>query len=131
MLSMNIRNLLGINSLATPATTKAQPVNRQIKSENTNQDRDGNGQESYTRQQKKERMTADQFAKAIELLKEKSFIKDMNWVVSTLEEEGIMYALVQDQAGVTIRKIADYDLWDVFDTSHEIPNKGHLLRKVA
>lgn len=128
---MNIRNLLGINSIITPATTKAQPLNKNIKSENIDHDRDGNGQESYSHQHKKEHMTPEQFAKAIELLKEKAFIKDMNWVVSTLEEDGFMYALVQDQAGTIIRKIADYNLWEIFDSTHDIPNKGHLLSKVA
>lgn len=128
---MNIRNLLGINSLSTPAANKATPVNKPIKSENTNQDRDGNGQESYSRQQKKEKMSPEQFAKAIAILKEKSFVKDMNWVVSSIEEDGLKFALVQDQAGALIRKIAEYDLWEVFDTSHDIPTKGQLLKKVA
>jgi hypothetical protein len=106
-------------------------VNRPIKSENANEDKDANGQQSFSRQQKKEKMTPEQFAKALELLKEKSFVKDMNWIVLSLEEEGVKYAMVQDQAGLLIRKIAEYDLWEVFDSSHDIPNKGQLLRKVA
>lgn len=128
---MNIKNLLGLNAINTPATNKAAAVNRPIKSENTNQDRDGNGQEGYSRQQKKEKMSPEQFAKAIQLLKEKSFVKDMNWEVLSIEESGIKYALVQDQAGSLIRKIAEYDLWEVFDSANEIPNKGRLLKKVA
>jgi hypothetical protein len=128
---MNIKNLFGINAVGIPAVSKAGTVNRPIKSENTNEDKDANGQQSFSRQQKKEKMTPEQFAKALELLKEKSFVKDMQWVVLSLEEEGIKYALVQDQAGLLIRKIAEYDLWEVFDSSHDIPNKGQLLRKVA
>lgn len=128
---MNIKNLLGNTAIGTPAATKAGTVNKPIKSENTNQDRDGNGQTGYSRQQKKEKMSPEQFAKAIEILKDKSFVKDMNWIVLAIEENDVKYAWVQDQDGKTIRKIAEYDLWEVFDSTGEIPNKGQLLKKVA
>jgi len=130
---MNIRNLLGNANIIGPAATKATAVDRTIKSENTNQDRDGNGQEGYSRQKKKQKepMTPEQFAKAIELLKQKSFVKDMNWVVLPVEEANVKYAWVQDQEGKSIRKIAEFDLWEIFDSSSEVPNKGQLLKKVA
>ncbi|MFZ3228568.1 MAG: hypothetical protein WA160_00060 [Pseudobdellovibrio sp.] len=128
---MNIKNLLGINAIGVPSVGKASAVTKPIRSENT-QDRDANGQEAYTKQQKKkEKMTDEQFAKALGILKEKPFIKDMNWIVLAHEENGLKYAWVQDLAGATIRKISELDLWEVFDNSHDIPNKGQLLKKVA
>lgn len=128
---MNIKNLLGINAVGVPATGKTSSVNKPIKSENT-QDRDANGQQAYSRQQKKkEQMTEEQFAKAIAILKEKSFVKEMNWVVLPVHENGLKFALVQDQQGKLIRKISELDLWEVFDDSQDVPNKGHLLKKIA
>lgn len=126
---MNIKNLLGLNSLVTPVA-KSASVDRPIKSE-ASQERDANGQEFYSKQQKKERMTAEQFQKALSLLKEKPFMKDMNWIAIAYEENGLKYAWIQDQAGATIRKIAEFDLWEIFDPSQQIPNKGQLLKKTA
>ena len=126
---MNIKNLLGLNTAVTPVTRSAT-ADRPIKSE-ASQERDANGQEFYSRQQKKEKMTAEQFKKALELLKQKAFIKELNWVVIAHLEDGFQFAWVQDQSGNSIRKIAEYDLWEIFDTTAQVPNKGQLLKKTA
>ena len=126
---MNVKSLLGINSQVTPIS-KSAPVDRPIKSEASNE-RDANGQELFSKQQKKEKMTAEQFQKALVLLQAKPFMKEMNWVAVAFEENGIKYAWVQDQDGKTIRKIAEFDLWDVFDPAPPVSSKGHLLRKTA
>ncbi len=126
---MNIKNLLGLNTLVTPVARSAT-ADRPIKSQ-ASQERDANGQEFYSKQQKKEKMSAEQFKKALELLKEKPFMKELNWVVIAHHEDGLQFAWVQDQSGNTIRKIAEYDLWEIFDTTSQIPNKGQLLKKTA
>ena len=126
---MNIKNLLGLNSSLTPIA-KTSSATRPIKSE-ASQERDANGQEFYSKQQKKERMTEEQFQKAQAILKAKSFMKDMNWIVRAHEENGLKYAWVQDQSGNSIRKIAEFDLWEIFDPSQQIPHKGQLLKKTA
>ena len=126
---MNIKNLLGLNTSITPVTRSAT-ADRPIKSQ-ASQERDANGQEFYSKQQKKEKMSTEQFSKALELLKQKPFIKELNWVVVAHMEDGLQFAWVQDQSGKTIRKIAEYDLWEIFDTTAHIPNKGQLLKKTA
>lgn len=126
---MNIKNLLGLNSNITPVAKSATAA-RPIKSE-ASQERDANGQEFYQKQQKKEKMNAEQFAKAFSILKDKSFMKDMDWVATVHEEDGLKYAWVKDQSGTTIRKIAEFDLWELFDSSLQIPNKGQLLKRTA
>ncbi|MBY0553726.1 hypothetical protein K2P97_04300 [bacterium] len=125
---MNIKNLIGNSAPITPANSVAK-VDRQIKTDNT-ADRDANGQQFYQKEKKKEKMTKEQFDKAITMLKEKHFIKDMHWSVMPVNEGDIKYALVQDQAGNTIRKIIEYDLWEIFDEVAE-ETKGQLLKKTA
>ena len=126
---MNIKNLFGLGSLISPLKSVSK-ADRQIKSE-ASQDSDANGQQLYEKQKKKNKMSDEQFAKALELLKEKSFIKDMHWVVSSFIENEIKYAWIQDQSGNTIRKIIEYELWEVFDQSAQEPTKGQLLKKTA
>ena len=126
---VNIKNLIGSLAQITGPTAAAK-VDRQIKTDNT-QDRDANGQQLYQRERKKEKMTEEQFEKAVSLLREKHFIKDMHWVVLAAEENGLKYAWVQDQSGQTIRKISEFDLWEVFEDAKSEETKGQLLKKTA
>ena len=128
---MNIKNFLGFTPISTP-TPKVSSIERPIKSSESSAEKDANGQQFYSKQQqKKEKMSDEQFEKAILLLKEKQFMKDMNWLVEIFEDNGLRYAWVKDQVGITIRKIAEYDLWEMFDSSQQVPNKGQLLKKTA
>ncbi len=126
---MNIRNLLGFNNVTTPVG-KTGKVERQIKSESSHE-RDAAGQYFQQKQKKKEKMTPEQFEKALSLLKEKHFIKDMNWQVVSFEENECKYAWVQDLAGNNIRKINEFDLWEVFEEQKLPESKGQLLKKTA
>lgn len=126
---MNIRNLLGNSAPVTPVNTTAK-VGRPIQTDSTH-DRDANGQELYQKEQKKEKMSAEQFEKAIALLREKSFIKDMNWVVLAVYENDIKYAWVQDRDGQTIRKIIEFELWSIFEDGQKQETKGQLLKRTA
>ncbi|MEQ1722180.1 MAG: hypothetical protein ABL930_03330 [Pseudobdellovibrio sp.] len=105
-------------------------VDRQIKTDNT-ADRDANGQQFYQKEKKKEKMTQEQFDKAVALLREKHFVKDMNWVVLATSEGDIKFAWVQDRSGQSIRKIIEFDLWEVFDDVKSEETKGQLLKKTA
>ncbi|OFZ31600.1 MAG: hypothetical protein A2622_03185 [Bdellovibrionales bacterium RIFCSPHIGHO2_01_FULL_40_29] len=127
---MNIKNFLGITPISNQ-TPKVSSVEKPIKSSEASSEKDANGQEFYSKKQHKEKMTEEQFQSAVALLKEKQFMKDMNWMVEVVLEGEIRYAWVKDQAGASIRKIAEYDLWEVFDTTHQIPNKGQLLKRTA
>lgn len=131
---MNIRGLTQIPSVTEQpvnAVDKVTAATSQIKSD-TAHDRDANGQQFYQRQQKKkEKMSQEVFAKAIAALKEKSFIKDMNWTVSAGDENGIKYAYIHDAEGQLIRRIMEGDLWEVFDEPQSAQGRGQLLNKSA
>ncbi len=127
---MNIRNLLGINSSVTPAGS-VNKMDRPIKSSESSTDREPAGQYFQQKQKNKEKMSDEQFEKAISIMKEKEFMKEMNWVVSALTEDDHRYAWVQDQQGITIRKVSEYDLWELFDEPALPSAKGQLLKKTA
>lgn len=126
---MNIKNFIG-NLTQVAAPVAVPKADRQIKMDNT-QERDGNGQEYYQKQRQKEKMTEEQFNKAIALLRDKHFIKDMQWVVLASEDAGVKYASVQDQQGQLIRKLSEFDLWEVFNDVKSEEKKGQLLKKTA
>ena len=126
---MNIRNMLGNTAPISPATSAAK-VDRPIKTDSSN-DRDPQGQYYSQQEKQKEKMTDEQFEKAIAILREKNFIKDMKWIVSTFTENDIKYAWVKDSHGDTIRKIIEYDLWEIFNDSNVAETKGQLLKKTA
>ena len=126
---MNIKNLIG-NSVQTSPATAVNKADRSIKMDNT-QDRDANGQQFYQKERKKEKMTDEQFEKALAILREKNFIKDMSWVVLAVEENGSKFACVQDSNGQVIRKIIEFELWELFDDVKPDETKGQLLKKTA
>ena len=126
---MNIRNMLGNSAPIAPATSAAK-VERPIKTDSSH-DRDPQGQQYSQQEKQKEKMTAEQFEKAIAILREKNFIKDMNWVVSSLTENDVKYAWVKDSNDDTIRKIIEYDLWEIFNDTSVEETKGQLLKKTA
>ena len=126
---MNIKNLLG-NSAPVVSVLQTSKTERPIKTDSSH-DRDPSGQQYSQQEQKKEKMTQEQFDKALSLLKQKNFVKDMNWSISSINENEIKYALVQDQNGNTIRKIIEYELWQIFEDAKPEETKGQLLRKTA
>lgn len=126
---MNIKNLLG-NSIPVTPVSSASKAEKPIKLDST-QDRDANGQQFYQKERRREKMTDEQFEKALSILREKNFIKEMSWVVVAITESDIKVAWVQDSSGQTIRKIVEYDLWEVFDDVKSEETKGQLLKKTA
>jgi hypothetical protein len=126
---MNVKNLIGNTSQISSPQAVAK-TDRAIKTDNT-QDRDANGQQFYDQQKKKEKMSDEQFEKAIQLLREKHFVKDMHWTVIAGEEGGVKFASVQDSDGHSIRKIYEFDLWEVFLDTKTEETKGQLLKKTA
>ena len=129
---MNVKNLAGNAIINTLPSTQQQPETKAIKSENTH-DRDANGQQLYQKQQKKkEKMTREQAEKAIANLNAKHFMLDMKWVAVLVDDEGYFYAELKDQSQNLIRKIAEHDLWEVFETpANETSQKGNLLKRTA
>lgn len=129
---MNIKNFIGTTAVSATTPKVSASSAKPIKSSESSPEKDANGQEFYSKQQrKKERMSDEQFEKAIGILREKQFMKDMSWLVDIFSDNGFRYAWVKDQEGTTIRKIAEYDMWEMFDSNQSEPNKGQLLKKTA
>ena len=133
MVCMNVKNLAGsaiINTL--PSTNAASAADKTIKSESTH-DRDANGQSMYEQNKKKQKMTREQAEKAIANLNAKHFMLDMKWVATLVDEEGYFYAEVKDPEDKVIRKIAEFDLWEMYETSsvETKSQKGNLLKRTA
>lgn len=127
---MNIKNLTGANAITTPVGQIGK-VEKVIKSESSHEDRDANGQQLYEKKKHKEKMTEEQFQKALSLLRDKKFVKEMNWVVVSEILNDVKYAWVKDQNDQTIRKIIEYELWELFEDPKSESPKGQLLKKTA
>lgn len=132
---MNVKNLLGLPTSAVDRATSQslRQVDRSIKSDNAH-DRDANGQQFYDQQKKKNttKMSKEQFLRALALLNEKAFMKEMSWTAVELIDGDHYYAEVKDNDLNTIRKISEYDLWELFeDVRPGEEKKGQLLKKVA
>jgi hypothetical protein len=132
---VNIKNLLGLNSIPKTeriATSGLTQVDRSIKSENT-QDRDANGQQFYDKQKKRrQRMTPEQFHRAIAILNEKPWLQEMSWKAFETKEDDLLYAEVRDLNNAVIRRISEYDMWELFEEVRPgEEKKGQLLKKTA
>jgi hypothetical protein len=129
---MNVKNLAGSAIIHTLPSTQGPSESKAIKFESTH-DRDANGQMQYEKQQKKkQRMTRDQVEKAITILNAKTFMTEMNWVASLIEDNGFFFAEVKDTNQNLIRKMSEFDLWEVFETpANEQSQTGNLLKRTA
>lgn len=127
---MDIKRLLNLNFF-TP--TKAPSRVNQVYQNDKSQDRDANGQEQYQQQQQQQNkgMTEAEFNEAVEAFKLLPAVKEHNWKVSTLVEDEKNFLLLKDNLGNLIRKIPDYDLWDIRTNSNSSAAKGTLLKKTA
>ncbi len=129
---MNIKGLMNPNLISggiKPSDT-VQKTERNIKSENT-QDRDANGQEMYSKNKKKQRMTAEQFGRALALLNQKPFMIEMKWQAFEVMQNDFFYAEVRSADGVVIRRMSEFDMWELFEDKSADEHKGQLLSKTA
>lgn len=129
---MNIKGLIGTNQITNgpSAAESVQKKERLIKSENT-EERDANGQELYSKQQQKKKMSKEQFQIALDLLNKKTFMTDMKWTAFEVIEGDFFYAEVRSESGEVIRRMSEFDLWEVFEDYSVNENKGQLLKKTA
>jgi hypothetical protein len=129
---MNIKGLLNPIHLTTgtKSTEAVQQNERAIKSDNTNE-RDANGQEFYSKQKKKHRMTIEQFRRALALLNQKPFMTDMKWAAFEVIENEFYFAEVKSEDGTVIRRMSEFDMWELFEDHTVDENKGQLLKKSA
>lgn len=127
---MDIKRLLNLN-LFTPV--KAQSRVNQVNQNDKSQDRDANGQEQYQQQPKEENreMSEAEFNEAVEAFKQLPAVIEHNWKITTAIENSKKVLILKDNLGNLIRKIPDYDLWDIKKSSSHTNIKGTLLKKTA
>lgn len=122
-------NIKGLNSLNIPAVPRKDE--RPIKSDESH-DRDANGQYFSNKNKKKEKMTDEQFDKALDLLNQKSFMKEMNWTAKKIINDDTKFAQVTSPSGEVIRSISEFDMWEIFSDESSAENKkGQLLKRTA
>jgi hypothetical protein len=130
---MNIKGFIqsAINISSTNAVDKIQKTERAIKSDQA-QERDANGQEFYSKQNKKQqKMTDEQFKKAVEILLKKQFMVEMQWHTSEILENEIKYIEIKNSENEVIRRLSEFDLWELFEDVSTENHKGQLLKKSA
>ncbi len=129
---MNIKGLINPNLITggIKPTDGVQKTERSIKSDNT-QERDANGQELYFKNKKKQRMTAEQFKRALAILNQKPFMIEMKWQAFEVIENEFFFAEVKSADGVVIRRMSEFDMWELFEEKSVDETKGQLLRKTA
>lgn len=132
IINMNLKNLTGAANINTlPATPKVSSVDKSLQLETT-QDRDPQSQGYQQQNKKKEKMSREQAEKSVVLLNAKSFMSDMKWTAYLVEEDGYFFAEVKDQDENLIRRLSEYDLWEVFESPTQASTaKGNLLKRTA
>ncbi len=129
---MNIKGLVNPNLISNGVKSSdgVQKNERVIKSDNTNE-RDANGQEFYSKNKKKQRMTKEQFDRALALLNQKPFMLEMKWRAFEMNDNGFFYAEVKSEDGTVIRRMSEFDMWELFEEKSVDETKGQLLKKMA
>ena len=129
---MNIKGLINPNLISNGVKPSdgIQKNERVIKSDNTNE-RDANGQEFYSKNKKKQRMTKEQFDRALALLNQKNFMVEMKWRAYEVIENDFFYAEVKSEDGTVIRRMSEFDMWEMFEDKSVDETKGQLLKKSA
>ncbi len=129
---MNVKGLVNQNLISggLKSTKDINQKERPIKSDNT-EDRDANGQEFYSKNKKRQRMTLEQFKKALAILNQKPFMLEMKWLAHEVCENDFYFADVISADGIVIRRMSEFDLWEMFEEQPVDTNKGQLLKKSA
>lgn len=129
---MNIKGLINPNLISggIKPSEGVQKNERVIKSDTTNE-RDANGQELYFKNKKKQRMTKDQFDRALAILNQKPFMVEMKWRAFAVNENDFFFAEVKSEDGTVIRRMSEFDMWELFEEKSVDETKGQLLKKSA
>lgn len=122
---------MNIKSLAPQIIPiEGRPVDRTkklVKSDHTN-DRDGNGQQTFSEEQDHPPMSDEQLQQAIEKLKNLSATKEHKWQIELEVMGDIRSVLVKDNLGNLIRRIPEKELWTLPENDNP---KGHLIKRAA
>lgn len=123
-------DIKGIVRNLTPFTaTKAasETANTRQKTD-ANNDREGNGQAAANgEEQKRRRMTAEEFEEAVKYLESLAGVKDNNLKVRLETRDDVTVVYVEDRDGKVVRRIPESELWTL--TSNRERKSGHLINR--
>ncbi len=123
---MDIKNVL-VSVLPMNLKPK-KPVEKAIKSDSAT-DRDANGQQSSSEQQKKKNpMTPEELQVALDHLKNLEVVKNQNLQVELVTIDNKKFVIIKDHLGKVIRRAPELELWDLVKPEGQ---KGQLLSKAA
>jgi uncharacterized FlaG/YvyC family protein len=92
-----------------------------------NNDREGNGQASDGEQQKRRRLTQEEWADAIKYLEGLAGVKDNNLTIRIEVKDDITVLFVEDRDGKVVRRIPESEVASL--TANREKKSGHLLNR--
>ena len=126
---------MNIKTLSTPNLTSLDTAGtngpaKTVKSEHSDKDRDGNGRREHgeNQQQKKSRLTDEEFECAVENLRSLDSLKDTGLIVEPVKSGDTKVVLIKDHTGHVVRRIPESELFDLSQVNSEKPT-GHLFNK--
>lgn len=108
-------------------TTKPDET-KNVRTQSSNKDRDGNGRREPDAAPKKQHLTDEEMTKAIAYLKALPGIVSNSLVVRLDSSHAVRVVVVEDLQGKVIRRIPEPDLWTLI-TDHQDKKTGQIFDK--
>lgn len=104
---------------------------RQVRSESSAKDRDGDGRRSRDEQPRKLKLTDEEIEKALQALKNLEGVQANDLIVEIEVQGEIRVAMIKDINGNVVRRIPESELWSLVTRSETEPEKGSLLNRTG
>lgn len=118
---MNIKSITG-----APAPAEIKKIERRIADSSADRDPGGQGDQAP---EKHPKMTPEQIAQAMDVLKGLSGVKDHNLTVRLETKDGINVVFIEDAFGKVVRRIPESELWTLLQQRDR--KTGHLFDKTG
>jgi len=130
IVDMDIKNVM--KGIIPIQLTVKDKVDRTIKSDSTDADRDAHGKMPSGGEQRQERepMSDEQMQKCLEHLRSLPGVKDHHFSVELVKEKDKRFVLIKEPGGKVVRRISEAELWTLQVVASE-EKKGQILRKTA
>jgi uncharacterized FlaG/YvyC family protein len=105
-------DIKGIVRQVIPFTTKAQQSEMAAKARSTtdaSSDREGNGQQGQSEEQKKREYTPEEIQEVLKYLESLSGVKDNGLTVRLASADGVTAIFIEDRTGKTVRRIPEIE----------------------
>ena len=128
----NMVNVKGVTTQFEPVKTVKTATKEEVKSHQTDDERDANGKrEDQFDQKQRPPMNDEELETVLKAIKNLSGVKD-NHLSVTIELKGsIRMAIITDQLGSVVRRIPERDLWVFLESNEGDKKTGHLLDRAS